>query len=164
LAPRRPRDISGERLSGFAKTFRDNGLSEATVGAHLRHVRSALKWAVDVGMLGEVPKVKRSRRKSARRKAKGCPVTGEEFERMLEAVEKTRGRVRNARKQDRTPLPALSQVVRSWRHLLEGLWLSGLRLGEAVDLSWDDPSHIMVELEAAEHPMLRPEAVVELAS
>ena len=28
--------------------------------------------------------------------------------------------------------------VESCRHLLRGLWWSGLRLGEALNLSWDD--------------------------
>lgn len=48
------------------------------------------------------------------------PITGEEFERMLKAVDK---------------LP--ERQHKSLKFLLRGLWLSGLRLGEALWLTWD---------------------------
>ena len=52
---------------------------------------------------------------------KGRPITGEEFDRMLANVEAIVG-------PDAAP---------SWKRLLNGLWHSGLRLGEAIALYWD---------------------------
>ncbi len=48
----------------------------------------------------------------------------------------------------------LPHVTESWEHLLWGLWLSGLRLSEALELSWDDPHKIRVDLTTYRHPML----------
>ena len=44
--------------------------------------------------------------------------------------------------------------IPSWRHLLTGLWLSGLRLGEALELHWTDRQKIRVDL-SMKHPMFR---------
>ena len=45
-------------------------------------------------------------------------------------------------------------VVESWRHLLRGLWWSGLRLGEALNLYWDRADKLCVDL-SGRRPMLR---------
>jgi len=60
---------------------------------------------------------------------KGRPITREEFERMLKATDVVR--------------PNDAAI---WKGLLEGLWLSGLRLGEALELSWDIDAGISVDL------------------
>ena len=52
---------------------------------------------------------------------KGRAIAGEEFERMLSAVPKIR-----------------PEDPETWSRLLNGLWLSGLRISEAFVLSWDD--------------------------
>ena len=106
-------------------------------------------------MIAAVPKIKRPKRakKGGRgSKAKGRPVTTEEFERMLvkvpaaiaeyrrrkrEADRKTRGKAGRKTKADETPVEVNPAVVASWRHYLRGLWLSGLRLEESLDLYWD---------------------------
>ena len=54
--------------------------------------------------------------------AKARPVTAEEFERMLLKV----------------PAVVGDEAAESWHRFLTGLWLSGLRLGEAMTLSWDE--------------------------
>src|SRR5262245_787397 len=59
---------------------------------------------------------------------KGRPITQEEFDLMLENVEAIVG-------QGDAP---------SWRHYLEGLWWSGLRLTESLDLFWDDDTKLCV--------------------
>jgi len=52
-------------------------------------------------------------------------------------------------------------VAESWRHLLRGLYLSGLRLGEALNLWWDDrPDRISVDL-SGRRPMFRIRAELE---
>ena len=45
-------------------------------------------------------------------------------------------------------------AVESWRHYLHGLWLSGLRLAESLNLYWDRPDRLCIEL-GGERPMLR---------
>ncbi len=59
---------------------------------------------------------------------KGRPITREEFERMLTVSEKVR-----------------PDDFRHWKGFLEGLWLSGLRLGEALALSWEHDAGFGVE-------------------
>lgn len=47
-----------------------------------------------------------------------------------------------------------------WQKLLEGLWLSGLRLGEALALGWTADSPISVDF-SGKYPCLRIEAEAE---
>ena len=54
---------------------------------------------------------------------KGRPITGEEFERMQANVEAEVG----------------ATAAASWQFYLEGLWWSGLRRAESLDLYWDRP-------------------------
>lgn len=85
----------------------------------------------------KVSKVKRARDGAGQ--MNGRPVTTEEFERMLAATEKVVGPGRAG----------------AWQHYLTGLWLSGLRLKESLDLRWDwSTSHIHVDLSSA-RPMLQ---------
>lgn len=57
---------------------------------------------------------------------KGRAITAEEFERMVAAVPGVVG----------------EKDAPHWRHYLRGLWASGLRLGESLDLWWDRPEKI----------------------
>jgi len=69
---------------------------------------------------------------------KGRPITREEFERMLDKVVQVVG----------------SEAARSWTMLLEGLWLSGLRLEESLELWWDRDDRLQVVMDGR-HPLLR---------
>jgi len=97
-------------------TLRAEGKSEATVKSYLAHLRSALQWAVNVGLLPTLPafpKVHRAKgggRKRGR-KMKGRPITGEEFDRMIAAVPKVVG----------------ERAADSWRFFLRGLWWTAAR-------------------------------------
>ena len=71
--------------------------------------------------------------------AKHRAVTAEEFDRMLEAVPKVR-------KHD----------AAVWERLLRGLWLSGLRLSEAVALDWNDGLFVLST--SGKHPAFHIEA------
>lgn len=75
---------------------------------------------------------------------KGRPVTAEEYERMVAKVPDVVG-------EDAAP---------SWRHYLEGLWWSGLRLAESLQLCWDRPDRLCVDLSGC-RPMLRIPAELE---
>ena len=113
------------------------GRSKRTVGKHLRNLKRMLRWAVRHSLLQRCPHIEMPKGIS-RGKAKGRALAAEEFERMLAAADK----VVNA------------DQVEVFKRLLNGLWLSGLRLGESLKLSWSDPSTIMVDLDG-EYPMFR---------
>lgn len=68
---------------------------------------------------------------------RGRPITTEEFERMLDACDRVRPR-----------------DASEWRELLTGLWLSGLRLGEALQLSWEPSAPLSVDCDG-KFPTLR---------
>ena len=95
-------------------------MKDSTIAGLLAHLRSILSWAVTVGMLRAVPKVKMPTRNLGGKLMRGRPVTAEEFDRMIDKVAVVRHG--NA---DR------------WEHYLRGLWLSGLRLEESLRLTWD---------------------------
>jgi integrase len=57
---------------------------------------------------------------------RGRPITGEEFERMLDAIPKIVGK----------------GAAQSWEFTLRVLWESGFRVGDVMDFCWDDDRHI----------------------
>jgi integrase len=129
LNPKRLLDMTEERLSHLMATLRSSGVAEATIKGYLAHLKSALNWAFRQKLLMKVPafpKIQRARRSSGA-PMKGRPITQEELDRMLAAVVATVG----AAKAD------------EWRQYLLGLWLSGLRLEESLDLWWDRADKIV---------------------
>lgn len=78
------------------------------------------------------------KRARAQKVMKGRPITTEEFERMLAAVPKVVP-------EDEAP---------AWRYYLRGLWWSGLRLSESLDLYWVRDDKLRVDL-SGPRPMLR---------
>ena len=129
LHPEKLSELDSAALNRLQTRLRDAGLRESSIATHLRHIKAALKWAHDLGMLNKMPKVQMPKRARGQRQMRGRPITREEFERMLKATEVIR--------------PKDTAI---WKGLLEGLWLSGLRLGEALELSWDLDAGISVDL------------------
>ena len=102
---------------------------------------------------------------------KGRPVTGEEFDRMLAAVPaalaewrrrrrdlarkaaRKKGLAEHKTQTDSIPVEIDPAAVESWRHYLRGLWFSGLRLDESLNLHWDRDDRPRVDL-TAEIPLL----------
>lgn len=175
INPQRLRDITAERLSYFQSKLREDGRAEPTIRTYLAHLKAALKWAVELGLLPEAPKVKMPIRAKGSKLMKGRPITGEDFQRLLDSVEaglavigKRVQRRPAKRKQSATAVAkrieqsdsSIAQAAPSWRYLLEGLWLSGLRLGEALNLSWDEPDKLHVVLDGR-RPMFRIHAELE---
>jgi integrase len=117
--PRRLEQLNSQRIGQFTTSMLKRREVE-TVRSHLRHLKTALNWARDHELLARVPKIRMPKGEKGAKLMKGRPVTAEEFDRMLAKVESIVGK-----KAD------------SWTWLLRGLWLSGLRLGEAMSLSWD---------------------------
>lgn len=128
-------EATPESVSAFQSLLRSSGLKETSIATNLRTLRAALNWGQSVGLCGKVRVnvPRRGRRETAMR---GRPVTEAELKRMLREA-------RNERPHDHY----------WWRRLMRGLYLSGLRLGEALILHWDHGSFI-VDL-AGKHPRFR---------
>lgn len=159
--------LNAQALSRFQAALRNGKRSENTIAGYLAHLRAALQWAADQGMIPAVPKIKRPRRAKKQgwgSKAKGRPVTGEEFDRMLAAVplaladwrkrrrllerkvSRKKGLAEHKTQTDEIPVEVNPAAVTSWRHYLRGLWLSGLRLKESLNLYWDRPDRLCIDL------------------
>lgn len=175
VATGRLADLDARTLSVFQSELRDGKRAETTIGSYLAHLKAALSWAYDQGMIYRVPKIKRPQRakKGGRgRRTKGRPITAEEFDRLKEKIPTSLGDWRGLKREidrqtrrnkginvrktsvDSIPIEVSPAAVESWRHYMTGLWLSGLRLTESLQLYWDRPDRLCVELESR-RPMLR---------
>lgn len=144
LKPRTLADLTTKRLADFQRGMVKAGRSPETATAYLSHISTMLKWAVEQELLAEAPKLpKRPKRKPGSR-AKGRAITAEEYDRMVAVTEKVVG----------------TTAAPLWRHLLQGLWLSGLRLGEALALRWRPPGGLVVDF-SGRRPMLVIQAEAE---
>lgn len=127
-------DLDAPAITRLTTGLRSVGLEDSTIRGHLDNLRAALKWATEQGYLSAVPKM----RLPARGGMRGRPLLLEEFERYCAAVK-----------------PIVGRRAKDYVELVEGLWLSGLRLFEAHALSWDHDSKICVDLTSYRRPMFR---------
>jgi integrase len=111
--------------------------SDSTIARHLRHIKAALRWAERQGMIAKAPRVEMPKRVRGQAVMRGRPITAEELDRMTGAVPKVRAKDSAA-----------------WARFLEGLWLSGLRVSEALVLSWDQDDPFSVTL-TGKRPCIR---------
>jgi integrase len=124
LNPRLLGDLDEAKVSYLVVGLRKKGVTESTVQSYLGHLKAMLNWAVDQRLLRSrprFPKIRRMKKSRASSPMKGRPITGEEVERMLLVTASVVG-------DDAAP---------GWRRYLRGLWTSGLRLRESLDLAWD---------------------------
>jgi integrase len=143
--PQKLADVTTAKITGFVTQLRESGLAEASIARHLRHLKAMMRWANREGLLNVLPKFTMPKRVKGCSLMRGRPITGEEFDRMIEAAPKV---VENA-------------AADSWKFYLNGLWASGLRLSESLTLRWDDaPGAIVVDL-GGRRPMLRIPAEAE---
>jgi integrase len=142
--PQKLTDLTASRISAFQARLREEGKAEATIGAYSRHLKAALRWGVEVGMIQKAPKIRMPKRAKGAKAMKGRPVTTEEYERMLMVTHKVVGK----------------EAAPSWKYYLEGLWWSGLRLAESLDLYWDRQDKLSVDF-SGRRPMLRIPAELE---
>jgi site-specific recombinase XerD len=152
LNPAKLIDLTAERLSHYQAKLRDRGHAASTTKVHLAYVRAALNWANRMGLLAVVPNIEKTKRAKGAKVMKGRPITREEFERMLAKVPNG---VLGSK-----PKAYAAHIVESWRHYLEGLWTSGLRLAESLELTWDRDDKLCVDL-TGKRPMLRIPAELE---
>jgi integrase len=144
LTPAKLSDLTASRLSHFQAELRAGGRAEATVRTYLAHLKSSLHWATDVGLMRAVPKIQKPQRAKGGKVMKGRPIMLEEFERMLAQVVSIVGEAAG---------PA-------WTFYLNGLWASGLRLAESLELFWDQQGKLCIDL-AGKRPMMRIPADLE---
>ncbi|MEO2017447.1 MAG: site-specific integrase [Fuerstiella sp.] len=112
--------------------------AKRTTAKNLRNLKRMLRWAHRHKLIVEVPAIDMPKGIS-KGKPKGRRITTEELERILNAVAKVID----------------EYDVDPFKRLILGLWLSGLRIGEALNLQWDDSeSAISVDL-SGKHPMFR---------
>jgi len=122
LSPRLLRHFArGSEISRLAASLREEGLSLYSVKRHLSNVRTLLRWAHRLELIERVPFVPVPSPRDLER-TKGRAITAEEFDRMIDVTPKVVGEARS----------------RDWIRILRGLYLSGLRLREALSLSWDE--------------------------
>lgn len=137
IAPKHLASIDASVLSQFQAKLLGAGMKQTTLASHLRSLRAGFSWAERRGLIMKAPRVDMPKLTKGERTMRGRPITAEEYERML-------AKTPSVRKQD----------AERWKRLLRGLWLSGLRLSEALQLSWDPDAAITVRL-SGKYPTLR---------
>lgn len=131
--------IDTAKLSRFVQGLRESGVREATIDTYLRTIQVGLRWAEQVEMIEKAPKLRRPRRsRGVTKTRRGRPPTREEVERMMTVALKVR-------KHD----------GQQFADLIDDLYWSGLRIGEAVnELTWDWKGTMAVALEGR-YPLLK---------
>ena len=123
MSPQRLQQITSQWVTQF-RLKASNGRESDTVNLHLRNLKAALNWAKSQKMVAEVPEIKQSKKTKSSKQMKGRPITAEEFDRIIDKV------------------PDLTSIGKewapAWQLFLKGLWWSGLRVSEAVNLTWDE--------------------------
>lgn len=146
LKPHRLAELTTSRIEDWVATLREGKREETTIAGYVRTIKAALRWAHRSGMLVALPHFPHIRTGRKLAAMKGRPISEEEFEWYVAAVAST---------------PRLAQVDPvPWQRLLRGLWLSGLRLEEALSLSWDQPAGMRADL-SGRRPMIRIHAADE---
>lgn len=100
--------------------------SPTTVNSIVRNVMTFARFCKRKKWITQLPDVERAQGDEDDDYMKGRPITTEEFERMLAAVPKVVG----------------EGPAEGWRFTLRVLWESAFRVGDVMDFSWDDPSHV----------------------
>lgn len=142
IAPKYVAAMSSALVSRFQAKLRATGVLETTVKSHLSCLRALMHWATRMNYLRVSPAFVMP---SGVAGMKGRPITLEEYERI-------RGKAADVVGLD---------IAASWQFLIDGLWWSGLRLGEALDLHWTDEKRIAVDRLDGKHPMFRVQALAE---
>ena len=125
-------DITTETISQFCKALDSpkHRVAAATKVSYLTYLKGFLQWCAhpEIAYLPHEPLIQKPHLPYD--PARGRPITLAEFNRLKDKVTEVVGHAAKA----------------SWNHLLTGLWLSGLRLGEALNLHWtrDNNKQIVV--------------------
>jgi integrase len=136
MRPKYLMDVTTEAVGAWLHDLQSTRAA-ATAGIYGRTLQAAIRWAAEMKYIHEAPKFRIPKKQG--NMAKGRELCLEEHERVRAAVAKV--------------VPAGD--VGHWRRLLDGLWWSGLRLGEAIALSWEPTADVSVVLLDGERPVVR---------
>ncbi|MEZ6038905.1 MAG: tyrosine-type recombinase/integrase [Planctomycetaceae bacterium] len=137
--------VTSQHIVKWQATLRTEGKSEHTIASYTGHLKAAFNWAVQQALLQKSPVIKKPKRASTSEAMKGRPITSEEFDRLIEQVKE----------------PYMKPCQHAgWKQLLTGLWWSGLRLEESLNLYWDRLDRISIDLSSG-RPLLRIPAEME---
>lgn len=147
IKPRFLIDVDGKAISKFSAQLHNDRCTLGSIGLYLREIKAALNWAVDIYPGYRPPKIVPPKQPKGGT-MKGRPITAEEFDRMLDSVKPVLAeRIKN-------DALKLARCASAWQYLLRGLYFSGLRLGEALELSWDSDAAIHIHDIQKRRPML----------
>jgi integrase len=138
IQPRLLRAVTSQTVGQFQAKLAKSDMRPMTIAKHLRHMKAACRWANEVGLLETVPAVRMPRCGRGQKLMRGRPLTDKEFERLLDAV----------------PTVVKAEEVEAWQFFLKGLWWSGLRLSEAIQLYWDRLDRIRIDF-SGKAPLMR---------
>ncbi len=134
IRPKRLATIDTNKIDRLTATLLDEGAAVDSIKGYLKYLRSALYWAKKRKLIHEVPHFEMPQGGD---EARCRPITAEEYDRIINQVDKKRPR-----------------TAASWNFYLRGLWFSGLRLDESVRLSWDADAEFSIDMDG-KYPMLR---------
>jgi len=121
-------------IAKMVSVWRRDGMKDSTIAAHLGHLRAAFGWATRVRLIKERPVFPMP--KLGGQLMRGRPLTIKEFRVMLRCSRSICG-----------------DVWRDYVRFMRGLWYSGLRLDEAIKLSWDQPP-LRIDLDGGKYPRM----------
>lgn len=128
--------INASVVSQFKGALSKEGMEDSSIGTHLTHLRSALRWAASIGIIPVAPTIKIP--KAGKRKLnRGRSLTQAEVDLMIKV----------------TPEVVGDEYAAEWVRMLRGLRLCGLRLDEALRLSWDTGA-ARVDLDSGRFPRI----------
>lgn len=127
--------VSRQVLAKFRGVLVAEERPPASVANYIKHLRSALGWAKDAGLIANVPKIKLPKIPTGGA-ARGRAITPDEFTAMKAAARKKFPRFAD-------------DLIRR----MEVLFIGGLRLEEAHKLSWD-AGPVLVDLDSGKYPRL----------
>ncbi len=127
--------VTTSLLSGYASSLAKAGKPHATVKSYLTHLRAAFRWAERMELMRKAPHATMPPMAN-RKHMRGRPLTWREVGKLLRGCRRVWG-----------------QQADPWRFLVKLLWYTGLRLGEALALSWDTPP-LIVRLDSKPFPLV----------
>jgi len=144
MDPEKLKSITSRALNRFKAQLKQEGMKDTTLANRLRHLKAIISWGYQNSYIKEMPNFPTVKQAKGV-KGRGRPINDEEFERMLLAAEKVR--------------PSDSD---KWKRLLTGLYLSGLRISDAMKVSWDyDAPFALVT--TGRHPVFSIDATAQKA-
>lgn len=120
-------DLTTEVIEAVQQRMVTKGNAPGTIASGTATLMSALAWATKLKLMSPVdaPEL-RGRETTDSIEMRGRPLLDSEFQLMLDNI----GRTKHTKK--------VANQADDWRHLLRGLWFSGLRISEAMMLHRSD--------------------------